>query len=369
MSKMTLKNVRLSFPSLFTKAEFDGQATKFEATFLIGIDTDHISDGTRNFAAEPDNDFAVKKGGEIVISAPGQKADQETISIFNDSYAENSLGLEIRQKTYSWNSYPDNNFILLEYSIKNNSDVAINNIYAGMFFDWDIISYFNCGGYSADENLGYMYFLNSYNEDSDYRGLAVLNPEGVASYRLRDNAVSEYHIWSETDKFAALSEGFVDITNTSKVDLAQIISTGPFNLGVGQSDTAVFAVVAENNLESLKLTAIGAEYKYNITTDIPFSENDQIPDNFYLFQNHPNPFNPSTTIDFMLKRHQNVNLSVYNILGEKVITLIDKRLLSGFHSIDWNGVDFNNNPVASGIYFYRLSIEDNFIARKMILLK
>jgi len=342
----------------------------FEAAFLIGNDADHISDGARNFAEDPDNDFAVKKEGEMVISEPGQTADQETVSIYNDSFAENRLGLEIRQKTYSWDSYPDNDFILMEYSIKNNSDVSIDNIYAGLFFDWDIVSFIsNCGGYAGDENLGYMYYLDSYGEDSGYRGLAVLNPEGVASYRLRDNAVSEYYTWSETDKFAALSGGLVDTAVSVRADLAQIIATGPFSLDAGQSDTAVFAIVAAGSLESLKSAAIRAEYKYNITTDILFSQNDQIPDNFYLFQNHPNPFNPSTTIDFVLKKRRNVSLSVYNILGEKVIRLIDKKLPAGFHSIDWNGVDFDNIPVASGIYFYRLSAGDNSATRKMVLLK
>jgi len=341
----------------------------FEAAFLVGVDADHISDGARNFATNSDNDFAVKEGGGMVVSEPGQKADQETVSIFNDSFAENRLGLEIRQRTYGWNNYPDNNFILLEYSIKNSSDVAINNLYAGLFFDWDIISYLNCGGYSSDENLGYMYLLDGYNVDSDYRGLVILNPEGVASYRLRDNSVSEYSIWLESDKFAALSEGLVDITNLSKVDLAQIISTGPFNLGAGQSDTAVFAVVAANSLDSLKLAAIGAENKYHLTTDIQYTENDQIPDNLYLFQNHPNPFNPSTTIDFVLRKHQDVNLSVYNILGKKIINLIEKKLPAGFYSIKWDGVDINNNRVASGIYFYRLLVADNSMTRKMVLLK
>ncbi len=349
---------------------FNGGSNQlFEAAFLIGVDADHISDGARNFAEDADNDFAVNEGGGLIVSEPGQKADQETVSIFNDNFAENSLGLEIRQQTYSWNSVPDNDFIILEYSIKNNSDAAINNLYAGLFFDWDVVTWQNAGGFSPDENLGYIYLLNSSEVDSDYRGLTVLNSEGVASYRLRVHDLSEHYIWSEMDKFAALSEGLVDITNTSRVDLSQILSTGPFNLGPGQSDTAVFAVVASNKFDSLKLAAIGATNKYNNTTDISFSENDQLPDNFNLFQNFPNPFNPSTTIGFSLKSSQKVNLSVYNILGKKVINLIEEKLPAGYHSFEWNGVDFNNNPVASGIYFYRLSVEDNSFTRKMILLK
>ncbi len=340
----------------------------FEASFMIGVDAEHVSDGARNFKENSDNDFAVISGGELVFSEPGQNADQETVSTFNDSFAENPLDLEIQQKTYSWNSYPDSNYVIMEYSIRNNGDTSLNNIYAGLFFDWDIVTYSNCGGYSADENLGYMYYLYGFDDDSNYRGLVVINPEGVASYRLRDNAFSEYYIWPESDKYAALSEGLVDITNTSKVDLAQILSTGPYNLGTGQSDTAVFAVVAANNLDGLKLAALEANDKYYAATDIQYSENDQLPDNYYLFQNHPNPFNPSTTISFSLKNRQNVLLSVYNILGEKVVDLIEEKLPAGFHSITWDGSD-NNAQVASGIYFYRLSVENSSYSRKMVLLK
>ena len=75
----------------------------------------------------------------------------------------------------------------------------------------------------------------------------------------------------------------------------------------------------------------------------------EIPTEFNLMQNYPNPFNPTTTIKFALPNNSKVNLSVYNILGEKVIDLIDKELEAGNHEVIWNA-----DKLSSGIYIYRI---------------
>ena len=88
--------------------------------------------------------------------------------------------------------------------------------------------------------------------------------------------------------------------------------------------------------------------------------------NFLLHQNYPNPFNPATTIQFELTTKSTISLVVYNIVGEKIATLIDNKLFSpGLQEIEWNAVDF-----ASGVYFYQLKTAgESCITKKMILLK
>ncbi|MEK6650364.1 MAG: T9SS type A sorting domain-containing protein, partial [Bacteroidota bacterium] len=73
-----------------------------------------------------------------------------------------------------------------------------------------------------------------------------------------------------------------------------------------------------------------------------------VPHTFALFQNHPNPFNPSTEIRFDIPARSIVRLSVYNMLGQKVATLVDGELAAGFHTATWQG------GMASGVYLYRL---------------
>lgn len=94
-----------------------------------------------------------------------------------------------------------------------------------------------------------------------------------------------------------------------------------------------------------------------------------IPGNFTLSQNYPNPFNPSTTIEFDLPASSYVTLRVYNILGQEVVTLVNTDYPSGHYTVTWDGRDGGNKPVASGIYFYRLSTDLNGETKKMILLK
>ncbi|NOY89369.1 MAG: T9SS type A sorting domain-containing protein [FCB group bacterium] len=95
-----------------------------------------------------------------------------------------------------------------------------------------------------------------------------------------------------------------------------------------------------------------------------------LPKQFALLQNYPNPFNPDTKIDFVLPRKATVTLEIFNLLGEKVKTLVSsEKMTAGEKSVSWNGSDDAGYKVSSGIYFYRLTA-DNFVStKKMLLLK
>lgn len=97
--------------------------------------------------------------------------------------------------------------------------------------------------------------------------------------------------------------------------------------------------------------------------------NNITPTEFNLENNYPNPFNPSTTINYTIPKGENVRLEIYNSLGEIVNTLLDGYKDAGNHSIFWNGKDSNGNSLSSGIYFYRLINSSNTISKKMIMLK
>ena len=88
-----------------------------------------------------------------------------------------------------------------------------------------------------------------------------------------------------------------------------------------------------------------------------------------LSQNIPNPFNPSTAINFSIKNSSKVSLIIYNIKGQKVKTLVSDRLEKGNHTVVWKGNDDNNQKVSSGIYFYRLITDEFQSTRKAIMLK
>lgn len=94
-----------------------------------------------------------------------------------------------------------------------------------------------------------------------------------------------------------------------------------------------------------------------------------VPYRFALEQNYPNPFNPATAIAYSLPVQQQVSLLVFNILGQKVRTLVSGLEQAGPHQVTWNGKDDAGTEVASGIYFYRLAAGDERETKKMLLVR
>ena len=89
-----------------------------------------------------------------------------------------------------------------------------------------------------------------------------------------------------------------------------------------------------------------------------------LPTQFALHQNYPNPFNPSTEISFSLPEACAVRLEVYNVLGQRVASLVDGRMDAGAHTVTWDATE-----VSSGVYLYHLQAGEFSETRKMMLLK
>ena len=88
-----------------------------------------------------------------------------------------------------------------------------------------------------------------------------------------------------------------------------------------------------------------------------------------IIGNYPNPFNPETSISYSIAESSNAELVVYNIKGQKVITLVNEYLEKGKHSVVWNGKDSDNRNVSTGVYFYRLRSNGKTAHGKMLLMK
>ncbi len=106
-----------------------------------------------------------------------------------------------------------------------------------------------------------------------------------------------------------------------------------------------------------------------IPSAVQYLGGDGIPRDYSLDQNYPNPFNASTVIKFNTKHDGNVRLEVFNILGQKVATLVNEFRHFGPQAADWDGTDVNGASVPTGLYFYRLVTSDYTDVKKMVLLK
>jgi len=106
-----------------------------------------------------------------------------------------------------------------------------------------------------------------------------------------------------------------------------------------------------------------------LTTGVDKFLNKNIPCDFELSQNYPNPFNPGTTINYILKKRMKVEISIFNSLGKRIRTLIDRDLNAGNYKVVWNGKDGNGNIVSSAVYFVRMSSGSSSVSKKIVLLK
>jgi hypothetical protein len=88
-----------------------------------------------------------------------------------------------------------------------------------------------------------------------------------------------------------------------------------------------------------------------------------------LFQNHPNPFNPSTSIRFYVPASARVRLEIYDVAGRRIRSLLDERLAEGFHAASWDGADDEGRQASSGVYFYVLRTDKERHAQKMTLIR
>lgn len=93
-----------------------------------------------------------------------------------------------------------------------------------------------------------------------------------------------------------------------------------------------------------------------------------ISDDFNCY-NFPNPFNPYTTIEFSIHNESNVELSIFNLKGQRIKTLINESLNIGKHSVNWNGCDNSGKSVSSGVYLYQVKTKSVTITKRMLLLK
>ena len=159
-----------------------------------------------------------------------------------------------------------------------------------------------------------------------------------------------------------------DTTGLSYPILYQDIAEEAFRDVPGNNVTIRFSVWAHDGTDSLK---IGGEDRVLYVNRYEYLdvEDSTIPSDFALHGNYPNPFNPTTQIRFDLPNKNDVNINIYNMLGQKVKVFSMPNTPAGTHTITWNATNQSGQPLSAGVYLYQMISEDFVKTRKMILLK
>ena len=132
--------------------------------------------------------------------------------------------------------------------------------------------------------------------------------------------------------------------------------------------TVAFTLDVTDGIDTIKIddkdkVIYFKRYDYLSTVD------NQIPTDFELHENYPNPFNPTTTLRFDLPEFSDVSVVIYNMLGQKIKTFNMNSISAGSHSIKWNATNDLGEPVSAGVYLYQLKAKDFLKTRKMVLMK
>jgi subtilisin family serine protease len=245
---------------------FDGGINDlYECGLVVGTDAYHLVDGIRNVAGEPDGDFSVEPGGNMVLIETPGLLPQRSFSVFSDKRSDQSLGLRIEQSTFAKTSAPDNDIIFLQYGVTNTNPWGVGGIYFGIYLDWDIQSYAsNAGGYEMVDEFAWMAY-NSGSAKSKYRAIKVVDHNTVTAFTGEGEIVYFPQGFTEQEKYDALSAGFstANTYKNSRTDLWQIVAAGPVNLAAGATDTVAFALFAANDFSAITDAAARAQMLYD----------------------------------------------------------------------------------------------------------
>ena len=207
----------------------------------------------------------------------------------------------------------------------------------------------------------------------------VMDPALGAGVTAGDKITGWNIPYTETFSGAAMVFGFSFSGNSTDPGTEGTLVEVTFAIVGELGETIDFWLVGEGE-EAVRLSDTDAE---NVACSFPDDENPvtfdvpsmsveglaSLPVEFSLKQNYPNPFNPVTNIQFDLPEQSLVKLSIYNLLGQEVVSLVNNQLNAGSHLIQWNGQDAQGVQVSTGLYIYSIQAGNFTDQKKMLMLQ
>jgi serine protease len=344
----------------------------YEASLLIGDGVHQVDDAVRSATAY-DEDFAYNLR---VTQSSSPNADFYANGIMNEN-GPTSLGsrmnILVYHNTYAWNTNPDRKYVIVEYIIKNTGSSPLSNVFAGIFADWDVPNVSATTDYSANvdsvdvaRRLGY---IRNTSPDGYWVATKLLsNTAGFSHYAI-DNVTGGngganiYDGYDETEKYTTLStsRAFAGGTAPTGNDVCDVTSTGPITIAVGDSVKVAFALIGGLDLASIQSSADAAQTKYNnLNLGVPAFELN----NASSLTISPNPVTKNSVIRFSVHKNTEVELSVYNSVGEKIQVILNDKLSAGEYSYY---PDLNN--LAAGSYIVRLTAGSQVEMQRLMIVK
>jgi len=350
---------------------FNGANHLFEGGLIIATSSTRVVNVVRNGVTTGSQDGDFFSANFFTLTTPGIVSNQDGFTTFTDTTAplENLIGVQVDAHSYAFSDPLDSKYIILRYDVTNRGTAPVRNAYIGIFLDWDLGNYdANISAFDSTRSLGYCY--DASNTRREYVGIRALDSAAAFTSLVNDGSID----LSRAAKWRWVSGGFAN-AQAGPADIHHVISSGPFTINPGERHITGFALVAgDSSLANLQENADAAKAKWGVILKV-VSVEDQLsmqPKEFRLEQNFPNPFNPSTTLEFAVPTSRLVLIKVYDVLGREIATLVNEVLQPGIHRARWNAAGF-----PSGVYFFRMQVRQisdgkagGFVAtRKALLMK
>ena len=286
--------------------------------------------------------------------------EQTSTSNFNDPLKH----IEIEQTVISYPDSPDDDYVLVEYTIKNVGLFELDSVQVALFLDWDIVNTSNnkCK-WDEEAQFGWMEHTGG---GFPVFGAALLDQTTgfqVAVNNSYDWPSGRWERWSDRAKYDLMQMGFRRSKSEENGDYSQLIGTKSFSIGVQRSIVVTFAILAGENSTDLEQNLNAAVEKMESN---PFLRRDDrsSPVEFELISVYPQPFNGNVNVFFRLPEAGTVNWDIFNLTG--------RRIKSG--SLFYPSAGDYSTPIEmdlfpSGLYLVRFGYGGNHLTKRLTLLR
>ena len=340
-----------------------------EAGILVGNSSDQVSNNIRSQPVSiQSDDFRPLTFWD---SKDNAYFKTELRHSMDDAMSEAPLGIIIDQSVlYGSNQLPAivNNGVLIAYDIMNNNNHVLKDLRFSVFADWDL-SDDSLDQAIYDPGRKILYQKGTSNSADRLAGIFVANNEFEISASMINNDTVFADGFTDDEKWNLMRSDNLETLND--VDASLMLSLGPFDLMPNKKLTFMYVLFADDNLADVHTLTGTIQSVYDTVYPLEYSSTD--PDDllseFRLYDNYPNPFNPSTMISYDLPAESAINITIFDIQGREIKKLLNTVQKEGSHEIAWDGSDVNGIQVNAGVYLCQVQTGGESRTIKMLLLK
>ncbi|NQY67179.1 MAG: S8 family serine peptidase [Flavobacteriales bacterium] len=359
-------NARIGFSDWVTfnglGFNYQGNPLLYTGGLMLGSASDKVVDNVRYSFSQLQNDhFAVVQSATEID--PPAVSDIDVIGKFNDNNGgANTMNLQVVQRGYAWNDVGHENYIILEYEIKNNG-VDLTDLYGGLFIDWDVVNAVqNKIEYNSGLKLGITYDFS----ETLFAGIKLLTSDTATHYAIDVIAGGGGGIditdgVNEAEKYILLSTDRPDggVAGSGN-DVLDVMSTGPIELLAGDSVKIAFALIGGDDKASVETGAVNAQGMYNAV--VSPTHNGIASNSSQITSIVPNPADQYVAILVRAESDNTFGMQIVNSNGQVV-----KEIQTWDTNARLHRYQVDVSDLVSGIYFCRVTSRNLISVEKIII--